>query len=860
MHVFILAKDGADEGRFLKALHERCWLAGLGWAMVGAGGQLLERSIVDRVVGSPERLVFEGAPVLDPPLAQDKEARRPLATEGEVLDTVSVCPPLSLVEQSRIEELRARERVRLAPKVARERARFIEERTRRLIDGGTMAAAAKRVVERQCAGVLLPDLVLPFDDPELAGATAGEVLADPERFAGETLADPLEGPEYGTGKAKVLLRSDGTPWIHSFAHGGMMYALKLDYRAAKAALERRPVNEALEFFIHCALTADLTEDEIANLKEIASKVSGVAARPLNERIKRERTEHAARLAREEREQRLAERRDPRPRLPVPASNAEYTPQVDTIETVMAASTAVEPPFRDYEGYMAKCRMREVLGLRAISSAGANAEGRHASRVPAPEMVLLTRLDEPEVAELIEKHIEYVDTDDRAVHWPGHFVKHLIKRDASPLPTVTSIVQLPIVHPSGEILTGRGLNRRYSAIFRVPREIDAFVPDRGDCDRRAVAKAMRFLTDDWLCDVACDYQGKCIVVAATLTIIERTILAMRPAFFFSAGKRGGGKTTLVQMIANAALGHSAPAAAWSPSDEERRKALLSYFLEGVPMIAWDNIERGTTISCPHLEKSLTADLYSDRFLGASEHRVVQIDAVHFFTGNNIGPRGDMCSRGLSTSLTVDRVDPENREFRHSDPIGWTRAHRGKILRELYVILLGNPRRGQESPSPPVTRFKEWWDLVGSAVEFAAERHAELVDDEVKWFVDDEPASQPNPISFRSIFIDSESAGEELVGLAALLTELRRKWPGPFQARDVAAYFAPDSCPPTDEAQAIQSALERACGKLLHKISATKVSWALKAVINSPTQTDGGLLELKCSSDRRVADVFQVVSRP
>jgi hypothetical protein len=221
---------------------------------------------------------------------------------------------------------------------------------------------------------------------------------------------------------------------------------------------------------------------------------------------------------------------------------------------------------------------------------------------------------------------------------------------------------------------------------------------------------------------------------------------------------------------------------------------------------------------------------------------------------------MCSRGLSTSLTVDRVDPENREFRHSDPIGWTRAHRGKILRELYVILLGNPRRGQESPSPPVTRFKEWWDLVGSAVEFAAERHAELVDDEVKWFVDDEPASQPNPISFRSIFIDSESAGEELVGLAALLTELRRKWPGPFQARDVAAYFAPDSCPPTDEAQAIQSALERACGKLLHKISATKVSWALKAVINSPTQTDGGLLELKCSSDRRVADVFQVVSRP
>ncbi len=62
LHLFLLVADGQDIGRFLRALHRRCWLAGFGWLMVGAGGQLLERSIVDRMVGSPERLVFEGAP------------------------------------------------------------------------------------------------------------------------------------------------------------------------------------------------------------------------------------------------------------------------------------------------------------------------------------------------------------------------------------------------------------------------------------------------------------------------------------------------------------------------------------------------------------------------------------------------------------------------------------------------------------------------------------------------------------------------------------------------------------------------------------------------------------------------------
>jgi hypothetical protein len=70
----------------------RCLLAGFGRLVVDAGGQLLERSILDRVVGSPERLLFQGAPVLDPPLAQGAAARRPTATEGQMLDTVSACP------------------------------------------------------------------------------------------------------------------------------------------------------------------------------------------------------------------------------------------------------------------------------------------------------------------------------------------------------------------------------------------------------------------------------------------------------------------------------------------------------------------------------------------------------------------------------------------------------------------------------------------------------------------------------------------------------------------------------------------------------------------------------------------------
>jgi len=183
MHVFIAVKDGGDIDRFLKTLHARCWLSGLGWLMIGAGGQLLERSIVDRVVGAPERLVFEGPPILDSRLGQDAKSRRPMAIEGVALDTLIACPSLSIVEQAKYREARANEEARLAPAIAKAKSEFITRQSRRLVDKtGMEIGRARRIVERQCSGVLLPDFILPFDDAELNGSTVADVMADPGRF------------------------------------------------------------------------------------------------------------------------------------------------------------------------------------------------------------------------------------------------------------------------------------------------------------------------------------------------------------------------------------------------------------------------------------------------------------------------------------------------------------------------------------------------------------------------------------------------------------------------------------------------------------------------------------------------------
>jgi hypothetical protein len=63
-HLYVLVVDSSDIPRFIKVLAKRLWLRGLGWIAISTRGSMLVRTIVDAAVGLPERLAFEGAPIL----------------------------------------------------------------------------------------------------------------------------------------------------------------------------------------------------------------------------------------------------------------------------------------------------------------------------------------------------------------------------------------------------------------------------------------------------------------------------------------------------------------------------------------------------------------------------------------------------------------------------------------------------------------------------------------------------------------------------------------------------------------------------------------------------------------------------
>jgi hypothetical protein len=836
LHIYVPIRDGSDAERFLKALHQRCWLAGYGWLMVGAAGQILERSIVDRTVGSPERLVFEGAPILEPPLVQDARGRQPVTHEGPPLDTVTACPPLTIAERSRLDEMLARAAAALEPDAARARDAYVRRHAEDIAARtGIDRAAAERIVRRQCGGILRPEVILHFDDPDISKRSVAEVLADPERYEGETLADPLEGPQYGVCKARVMRRADGTLWIHSCAHGlSTRFELRHDYASLRRVLEALPESELVRALSEMAPDADLDAVEAERLRDYVAQRAGAGKRTIDRAVDAARAERRRKRAEEDRRRRLAERRDPRPRLPAPAPDGEFLPVMAVLNEILGQCRDPVPPFRDGDRDCAAVRLVSVPSLSLLARERAREQGQ--DRLPAPRQLLVAKLTEEEISELIERHIEYVNEREQPVRLQSAFVRHFARRHDGALPIATTVAQMPIVLPDGTLLAGPGLHRDSGVIFEIPLEMLAVLPDAKDCDDGAIAQAMKYLCDDWLVDVATDLAGKCVLLACALSVIERALLPERPAFFITAGQRGGGKTTAIHMISTAALGVPACAAAWSNDDEERRKALLAYFSAGLPMLTWDNITRGAAISCPHIEKALTNEFYSDRVLGFTQYRLVLSSTIHVFTGNNIAPRGDMASRSLSARLAVDRPDPENRPFVHSDPLGWTQAHRARILRALYTILVGNPRRRPGAHPAPETRFKAWWDLVGSAVEHAARLYAAARD-------------VPAPPPFREMFLAGEADEEQTSSLITVIETIRRRWPLGAKAFDVAQFAAESG----ESGTSFRAALELATGKGLPVVTATAVTWRLKSLVDAPVRvrsaSDGdAIMVLRYLSDK------------
>lgn len=221
-HIYCLVKNTADVPRYGEVFAKRSWLCGYGRIEVSRAGSFLIRQLMDACIYSPERLIFEAPVNLGSGLAQKKPAI--VFRSGGVLDSSKLrdLNTDEFAEYQRLVDLAKEHQRSLAETV---KSTWLHEKGQEIAIKTGMHLSAATGVAREFleTNSLSGDCILQFD--RFGDVLVEEVVANPEKFDNETLADPLESEYNGGRNIAKFYWNNGRPAIHSHAHGGRVFQI-----------------------------------------------------------------------------------------------------------------------------------------------------------------------------------------------------------------------------------------------------------------------------------------------------------------------------------------------------------------------------------------------------------------------------------------------------------------------------------------------------------------------------------------------------------------------------------------------------------------------------------------------------------
>ena len=225
-HLFVEIKNTSDIDRIISVFYKRLWLSGHGYIFMDKTGRLHDRSIIDKVVNSPEREIFLKAECKKP-VSQSMEYevfnpdKKPLVTES--------ISDLSIVENQRFEKLVLLAKSKVQGKSDKVRAVYVKNMHDKL---GLNPTKLNECIESH---ILYSDFPIILSNG--VEITVHDIFTEPDKYDGEYCFDPFE-PEYGglSGGSTKAWIDIGNRRIHGHAHGGIWYDLEFSDRKSPKEL------------------------------------------------------------------------------------------------------------------------------------------------------------------------------------------------------------------------------------------------------------------------------------------------------------------------------------------------------------------------------------------------------------------------------------------------------------------------------------------------------------------------------------------------------------------------------------------------------------------------------------------------
>lgn len=269
-HIFVHIKDTLDIERIMAIFYKRFWLSGHGYVFIDKTGGMHDRTIIDKVVNSPEREIFLKADCMYPAF---QTIQYDVFNDGNTaLNTVSITD-LTIEEEDRFKQLRDNAKDKRAGLATSVRDDYVNKNHERF--------GLSKSKLNNCA----INKVLYSDNPIKMSTgveiTVHDLFNEPELYDGEYCHDPLE-PDYGgsVGSSTKAWIDINNRRIHSHAHGGITYDLEHNERkgASEIALEVCDIKDHKIMFKTAAMEAvkmDFMATEIDQLIGLLAKYAGL---------------------------------------------------------------------------------------------------------------------------------------------------------------------------------------------------------------------------------------------------------------------------------------------------------------------------------------------------------------------------------------------------------------------------------------------------------------------------------------------------------------------------------------------------------------------------------------------------------
>jgi hypothetical protein len=276
--------------------------------------------------------------------------------------------------------------------------------------------------------------------------------------------------------------------------------------------------------------------------------------------------------------------------------------------------------------------------------------------------------------------------------------------------LNGVTNIPLIGPDGRVLDTPGYDRE-TGLFVHFGDADfnvAGLPRSREAALTAYKWLAEVLLDGFEFATPCD---ETVAVSALLSLLVRRLISQAPGYLVTAPIRSSGKTTLVQVVAEAILGETLSANTWPHNEEEFTKSMMSWLRSASSAVLLDNIRDGSKVDSPTLAEALTSSTVSGRTLGTNEIATVRSNVVWFLTGNGLTVSRDMTTRLLTCTIEPNSEMPEHRVYTRANPISWARTARIKAVRHALTIILSY----LEAKTSGVrvsrgSRFEEWDGLV------------------------------------------------------------------------------------------------------------------------------------------------------